>query len=115
MLHQLVHGAFYDVVCICETWLNESILSSELLPGYSVFRRDRIGKVGGGVFIAVKNGIQATRRLDLEPESSELVATELIASNKNRFLFTFYRPPNSTPDLSDVLQELNTSLQNTTA
>ena len=26
LLQQLVHGAFYDVVCICETWLNESIL-----------------------------------------------------------------------------------------
>ncbi|CAB4009432.1 Hypothetical predicted protein, partial [Paramuricea clavata] len=67
LLQQLVHGAFYDVVCICETWLNESILSSELLQGHSIFCRDRIGKVGGGVVIAVKNGIQATCRLDLEP------------------------------------------------
>ena len=46
------------------------------IPGYSIFRHDRIGKVGGGVLIAVKNGIQATRRLDLEPESSVVEISE---------------------------------------
>ena len=111
LLKHLVYSATYDVVCICETWLNESILSSELLPGYSIFRRDRVGKIGGGVLVAVKLNLHATRRLDLENENIELVVIELaIENSKTALLYTFYRPPDSGPD---VFQHLNLSLQNT--
>jgi ribosomal protein L44E len=64
-LQHLVYSATCDIVCICETWLNATVLSSELLPGYSIFRRDRVRKIGGGVLMAVKNNIHVTRRLDL--------------------------------------------------
>jgi hypothetical protein len=111
LLQHLVYSATYDVVCICETWLNESVLSSELLPGYSIFRRDRVGKIGGGVLVAVKLNLHATRRLDLENENIELVVIELaIENSKTALLYTFYRPPDSGPD---VFQHLNLSLQNT--
>ena len=111
LLQHLVYSATYDVVCICETWLNESVLSSELLPGYSIFRRDRVGKIGGGVLVAVKLNLHATRRLDLENENIELVVIELaIENSKTALLYTFYSPPDSGPD---VFQHLNLSLQNT--
>ncbi len=85
-------------VCVCETWLNSSILNSEILPNYgSIFRCDRTGRIGGGVLVAVKTGIQVTRRHDLEPENTEIVVIELMKSNsKPVVLCTFYRPPNST-------------------
>jgi hypothetical protein len=85
------------VVCVCETWLNNSILSSEILPNYgSVVRCDRVGRIGGGVLVAVKTGIQVTRRHDLELENTEIVVIELMKSNsKPVVLYTFYRPPNS--------------------
>ena len=110
LLQQLAYSGNYDVVCVCETWLNNSILSSEILPNYgSIFRCDRAGKIGGGVLVAVKTGIQVNRRHNLEPENTEIVAIELIKSNsKPIVLYTFYRPPNSMPD---VLQSLNNSLQ----
>ena len=38
LLQRLVYSAKYDIVCICETWLNDSVLNSELLPGYCGFR-----------------------------------------------------------------------------
>ncbi|CAB4008436.1 Hypothetical predicted protein, partial [Paramuricea clavata] len=108
LLH-LVYSGTYDFICICETWLNETVLSSELLPGYSIFRRDRVGKIGGGVLVAVKSNIHATRRMDLERENVELVVVEFATeSNKTALLYTFYRPPNSCPD---VIQYLNASLQ----
>lgn len=44
LLQELVHSGFYEVICICETWLNETVLDSELLPGFNVFRKDRNGK-----------------------------------------------------------------------
>jgi hypothetical protein len=53
LLQQLVHGGGYDVVCICETWLNDSILDSEILPGYNIFRKDRTNKIGGGVLVGI--------------------------------------------------------------
>ena len=54
LLQHLLYSAAYDIVCICETWLNATILSSELLPGYFIFRCDRVGKIGGGVLVTVR-------------------------------------------------------------
>ena len=109
LLQHLVYSATYDIVCICETWLNATVLSSELLPGYSIFWRDRVGKIGGGVLVAVKNNIHATRRPDLEKENTEFAAVELALQNcKSTLLDTFYRPPDSCPD---AIQHLNSSLQ----
>lgn len=48
---------------------------------------------------------------DIERDATELVVVELIKSNsKSVYLYTFYCPPNSTPD---VLHELNSALQDT--
>ena len=73
LLQHLVYSATYDIVCICETWLNAIVLSSELLPGFSIFRRDRVGKIGGGVLVAVKNNILTYMQL-----------VDLISKNKTR-------------------------------
>ena len=111
LLQNLVYSAKYDIVCICETWLNNTVLNSELLPGYSIFRRDRVGKIGGGVLVAVKLNIHATRRLDLENKDTEFVVIELpVENSKSALLYSFYRPPDSVPD---AVEQLNLSLQNT--
>ena len=75
LLH-LVYSGSYDLICICETWLNDTVLSSELLPGYLIFRRDRVGKTGGGVLVAIKSNIRAIRCTDLQREDLELCATK---------------------------------------
>ena len=99
------------MVCVCETWLNNTVLDSELLQDYCIFRKDRVGRVGGGILVATKLNIRATRRLDLEKQDAEFVVIELIKPNKKSvLLYTFYRPPDST---TEPLQHLNTSLQNT--
>ncbi len=38
LLQRLVYSAKYDFVYISETWLNDSVLNSEPLPGYCGFR-----------------------------------------------------------------------------
>ena len=110
LFQDLVYSGNYDVVCVYETWLNNSVLSSQILPNYrTVYRRDRSGRVGGAVLVVVKSGIQATRRYDLEIDDTELIVIEVVTSNsKPVILYTFYRPPDSTPD---VFQSLNNSLQ----
>ena len=92
LFQDLIYSGNYDVVCVCETWLNNSILSSEILPNYgTVFLRDRIGRIGGGILIGIKSGLQVTRRHDLETDNTELIVIELFKSNsKPVILYTFY-------------------------
>jgi hypothetical protein len=109
ILQELVYSNDYDIICLCETWLNDSVLNNELLPGYSIHRRDRQGQIGGGVLVAVRTNIESRRREDLERENIELIAVEIHKSgNKPLLLYTFYRPPQSPPN---VLNQLNSSLQ----
>ena len=91
LLQELVHSGDYEVICVCETWLNETVLDSELLPGFNIVRKDRKGKVGGGVLIAVKEGLQATRRCDLERDGAEFVVVQLNkVNNSSVILYTYY-------------------------
>ena len=111
LLQQLKYGGNCNVVCVCETWLNNLVQSSEILSSYgSILRRDIIGRIGGGVLVAVKADIQVTRRHDLEPDNTELIVTELMKSNNKPVIpYTFYRPPDSKPE---VYHQINESIQN---
>ena len=81
---------------------------SELLPGFNIFRQDRIDRIGGGVLIAVKEGLQVTRRGDLKRDGVELVVAQINkANNKPVILYVYYRPPGSS---SDGLNLLSNSL-----
>jgi hypothetical protein len=96
-----------------ETWLNDSISNSEIVPSnYTVIRKDRkdaFGKDGyGGVFIALKSDLIATHRIDLDTKA-EIVWVQLeIAGNKPVLIGAYYRPPESK---IDVLNHLNSSLE----
>jgi hypothetical protein len=58
-----------DVVAITETWLSDSVLTSEItVDGYTVLRKDRndVNKTrGGGVALYIKNEINILERVDL--------------------------------------------------
>lgn len=66
----LVHS--YDVVLLCETWLNVSVYSSELFDDrYVVYRNDRDGSLsdkndGGGCLIAVRKELFSRRMTEWE-------------------------------------------------
>ena len=103
-------AADLDLIAVTETWLKPHILDCEILPGldFSIHRRDRKDKTGGGVMLAVKNSIQTLRRKDLEGDA-EIVLCELRPEARRKILaVVFYRPPNS--DL-DHLKELKKSLR----
>ena len=107
LLQRLVYGGDYDVVLITETWLNTAIFDTEILPGYTIYRRDR-GERAGGVLVAIKCDIQSARRNDLERVTMELVVVELRNGlDKPVLLYCFYHP-----DIApDPLTQLNSSLQ----
>lgn len=61
----------YEIICLTETWLNESFSTQDFFPGtYTVYRSDRdcIDKLrGGGVLTAVSDTVFGIkRRPDLE-------------------------------------------------
>jgi hypothetical protein len=66
LFQQLVHSGTYDLICVCETWLNDSMMDSELLSDYCIFRKDIFDSVGGGILVASKPNIRTIRRQDLE-------------------------------------------------
>ena len=98
LLQDLVHGSNYEVICIRETWLNNTITDPEPLPGFNIFRQDRTGKIGGGVLIAVKEGLQVTRRSDLERDGVELLVVQLNKANIKPVILYVHYPPSSSSD-----------------
>ena len=50
-----VYSSDFDIICLTETWLSESIFDQEILPtNYQIYRKDRPSR-GGGVLIAIKS------------------------------------------------------------
>ncbi len=50
-----------DVVIGTESWLNAEILNAEIFrQTFLTFRRDRVDRIGGGVFICIKDNFEAT-------------------------------------------------------
>ena len=49
-----------DIIGITESWANNDIIDAELgLEGYVMFRKDRMGRRGGGVLLYIKETIPA--------------------------------------------------------
>ena len=65
LLHSFIETEKPDVLIGTESWLNESIQTSEIFPeNFCILRRDRPNKGGGGVFIAVSDSLPVTERSD---------------------------------------------------
>ena len=63
---QLIDSVKQDVIAGCESKLDDSIYTAEAFPAnYNVFRKD-INFYGGGVFIAIRDNLQAQARPDLD-------------------------------------------------
>lgn len=86
-----------DLIAVTETWLKPDIQDSELLPnlGFTIHRRVRKHKSGGGVMLAVKNSLHSLRRQDLECNSETLVCELRPVCRRKLAIIVFYRPPDS--------------------
>ena len=104
-----------DAIAVSETWLDHSVMDSEIeIDGYQALRYDR-NRHGGGVIIYSRNSYQATKNLNISTNGSyvETIWTEL---NHKSFPFPlllgcFYRPP-STPltSVNQLFSEIETAL-----
>ena len=87
-----------DILVMNETfWDATTPLQLLSIPGFDLFRRDRVGKAGGGIAIYVNEVLIVKRRSDLEDKEIEAVWLELcpFKSKRKLILGGIYRPPNS--------------------
>ena len=98
VLQDIVHGLDLDVICLTETWLNDSIMDHEILPtAYNIqYRCDRVGRVGGGVMTAIKSTLSSTlHEVPSEYSSLEMVVVEIsnLKYDRSVLLINCYRRP----------------------
>ena len=113
-LQDLVHAENSDVICVNETWLNQNISNSEILhPSFTIFRRDRSDRGGGGVLIAIKtaSGFKPVKEfkpeLEAELQQLEIIFAEITTLTGQRILFCFcYRHPSWMDVFNNFLHEV---------
>ena len=55
-IRDLMATSNFDIFAVCESWLNDTVLDSEIaIEGYQIYRKDRSNSIGGGVCLYVKN------------------------------------------------------------
>ena len=84
------------IIGITDSWANIDITDAELgLRGYIMFRKDRIGRRGGGVILYVKESIQAYEiKLERKAGCDEAVWCKIVSGNSKLTIGLVYRSPN---------------------
>lgn len=101
-----------DVVVITESWLNSDIEDHELLnnTSYTVYRRDRTGRRGGGVLVFVKQWLVSSR-LSIE-SNHEILCLKIVLPTSTTILISCYRAPDCdtsfTNELNSIVSHLTT-------
>lgn len=94
-----------EIVVLVETWLNDSILDTELVPpSFNIFRKDRDllasqKSDGGGVAILVRNSIKAVRMEKYESRDEMLCVKLEGANSQNIILCGAYIPPRADSEI----------------
>ena len=107
-------GAYQiDILAITETFLDDTIHDSSIVPfGYVIYHRDR-NQHGGGVLIMVRNTFSVVNRHDLDLPY-EILWIELVACSGSPLLFgVVYRPPSADNSVLDQLYCVLNSLTST--
>ena len=86
-----------DIYGITESRLSSSFTDTILnIPGYTLFRLDRVRNKYGGVAAYVSNCLSVEHRTDLETVNIESLWLQLKQTNSKSILIGFiYRPPNA--------------------
>ena len=94
-LHALLETYCYDLVFIVETWLTPNTQIAIICPrGYSIIRRDRQSKRGGGVLVLYRSHLPVLEVRNFEDDSIEYLCVDLVCNKKtpSRFLCCYIAP-----------------------
>ena len=86
------------IIGITESWANNDITDAELgLAGYAMFRKDRMGRRGGGVVLYIKETIPAYEvQLQEEAYCNTAIWCNLVTGHTTVTIGVVYRCPNKT-------------------
>jgi len=86
----------YHLIALTETWWDECHDWSMTIYGYRLFRRDRWGKIGGGIALYIKKSIQC-EELSLKNSHEQVeslwVTIRDRGNRRNLVVGVYYRPP----------------------
>lgn len=95
-MNELTASFKSDIVVLNETWLDESVYNKTLLKDFVIYRKDRVGRKGGGVLIAVLNTLKSSIIEETNESELELIAVEVKYKQYRMAIITLYRPPDLT-------------------
>ena len=98
----------HHIIGITESWANNDITDAELgLEGYVMFRKDRIGRRGGGVLLYIKETIPAYEvQLKEEADCNEAIWCKLVTGHTTVTIGVVYRCPNITKQNNEKLYRI---------
>ena len=93
------------IIGVTESWANNDITDAELgLEGYVMFRKDRMGKRGGGVLLYTKETIPAYEvQLHEEADCNEAIWCKLVTGHTTVTIGVVYRCPNITTENNEKI------------
>ena len=84
------------ILCITESWANTDMTYAQLgLEGYVMFSKDRMGRMGGGVLLYIKETIPAYE-VQEEADCVEAIWCKLVTGHTTVTIGVVYRCPNIT-------------------
>ena len=95
-----------ELLAINESKLDGTISDTEVyIPGYIIIRKDR-SRSGGGVALYVRENLSYTNRIDLVPDTLEIICVEINLPHSRSFLVsTWYRPPSAEMQVFDEYEK----------
>lgn len=86
-----------SILGLCETFLSDTVTDTEInVDGFSLERKDRENKTGGGIVVYLKQNIPYVRKYEFETPDIEMIVIEVCYDKTAPFVIAFvYRPPNS--------------------
>ena len=106
-----------DVAAITETWFSNIHADCNFtVPGYSLYRCDRVGREGGGVCCYVKNSLPASQLFTAQHKSGVAAKHELIwlhvqKHRTNYLVAVIYHPPQPVYTTSEFINRLSLDIE----
>ena len=97
----------YDILIFTETWLSPRISNDVIcIPNFNPpYRKDRLGRQGGGVAIYTRIGIPSVERQDLLYYDLEAICVEVILKSHKYLVCGVYRPPDTGHEYWDLIEQ----------
>ena len=112
-LHADIVNSSADISLVVETWFKKKHSDLDIaIPGYSLYRRDRVGKrKGGGLCAYVKHGITCSI-LDLQQANHDIELMWLILStcSFSAIICICYHPPSPIYHAAELVDQLKSNI-----